>query len=107
MLPRGREPPRTLKTPLAPERPEGPHRRDVLEADAPQHLQRAALLRAALAGENDLHTRGRQRCTGAARSAHADHHRSASTDAATVMISTHNAGTPRRMTQNSGTHRAR
>lgn len=59
MLARGREPPQTLETPLALERPERPHRRDVLEAGAPQHLQRAALLHAGLVDKNDLHTRGR------------------------------------------------
>ena len=53
MLARGREPPRTLETPLALERPEGPHRRDMLmEAyDGPQivgmdlHRRRSVLVR--------------------------------------------------------------
>src|SRR5271157_4384844 len=67
----------------------------MLKAGAPQHLQRAALLRAGLVDENDPHTRGRQQCT----RTHADHHRTASTDTATVMISAHNARTPRRVTQ--------
>jgi hypothetical protein len=84
---RGREPPRPLKTPLSLERPERPHRQDVLEAGGPQRLQRAALLHASLVPENDPHTRGRQQCAGT----HADHHRSASTDAATVSTSTQNA----------------
>jgi hypothetical protein len=100
MLARRREPPQTLKTPLTPERPEGPHRQDMLKAGAPQHLQRAALLCADLAGENDPHTRGRQQRTGT----HADHHRTASIDTATVMISAHNARTPRRVTQVNGTN---
>jgi hypothetical protein len=87
MLARRREPPRTLKTPLTLERPEGPHRRDMLKAGAPQHLQRTALLRAGLVEENDPHASGRQQRT----RTHADHHRTASTDAATVSTSTQNA----------------
>lgn len=67
----------------------------MLKAGAPQHLQRAALPRAGLVNENDLHTRSRQQRTGT----HADHHRTASTDTATVMIPAHNARTPRRVTQ--------
>ena len=59
----------------------------MLKAGAPQHLQRAALLRAGLVEENDPHASGRQQRTGT----HADHHRTASTDAATVMTSTQNA----------------
>jgi hypothetical protein len=54
----------------------------MLKAGTPQHLQRAALLHVGLIDENDLHTGGRQRRTVAASSAHADHHRTASTDTA-------------------------
>ena len=72
----------------------------MLKAGAPQHLQRPALLRAGLVDENDLHTRSRQQRT----ETHADHHRTASTDTATViMTSAHDARTPRRVTQISGT----
>ena len=110
MLARRREPPRTRETPLTLERPEGPHRRDMLKAGAPQHLQRAALLRAGLVDENDLHASGRQQRTGT----HADHHRTASTDTATVMhldsqcperhAENPNFGDNRRVTQVNGTN---
>ena len=83
---RGREPPRPLKTPLPPDDPNDRSGR-ARSKPAPHSVSSAALLHARLVHENDLHTRGRQRFAGT----HADHHRSASTDAATVSTSTQNA----------------
>ncbi len=59
----------------------------MLKAGAARHLQRTALLRPGLVEENDPHASGRQQRTGT----HADHQRTASTDATTVSTSTQNA----------------